>query len=248
MTAFSPYLLVVLALVLAITAFLYASVGHGGASGYLALMALVSFPIAEMRPTALLLNIGVAGVSFFFFKKADYFRWRLFWPFALTSIPAAFLGGSIETDPVIYKQILGVFLIIAILRMLGVSAKGKLEPRPAHLALSLIIGALIGLFSGMIGIGGGIILSPVIVLLGWGNLKEAAAVSALFILANSISGMSGFLFSGGEVPDISWVILPIALLGGSLGAYYGSIRYKGVVLRYMLALVLLIASFKLFLV
>ncbi len=234
--------------ILAVVAFLYASVGHGGASGYLALMAMFSFPILVMKPNALLLNVFVSGVSFWFFRKHDHFRWKLFYPFVITSIPAAFLGGYLTINPTLYKQILGVFLIVAILRMVNAFGTWKPQPKESSLVWSLLIGVGIGLFSGMIGIGGGIILSPVIVFLGWGNFKEAAAVSALFIFVNSVAGISGFVLGGGIIPTETVGLIPVAMLGGTLGAMYGSNRFSGNVLRYMLAAVLLIASVKLFLV
>ncbi len=234
--------------ILLIIAFMYASVGHGGASGYLALMALFAFSTEAMKPTALLLNIFVAGISFWFFKKNDHFSWKLFYPFAITSIPAAFIGGSLSINPTLYKQILGLFLIIAILRMLDLLGKGPIQLRESHLGLSLAIGFAIGLFSGMIGIGGGIILSPVIILLGWGTMKQAAAVSALFIFVNSISGMTGFLVKGGNFPQEAFFLVPAVLIGGSLGAMYGSQRFNSNVLRYLLSTVLAVASLKLFLV
>lgn len=235
-------------LILMMVAFLYASVGHGGASGYLALMALFAFATTVMKPTALLLNIFVAGISFWFFRKHHHFRWRLFYPFALTSIPAAFVGGAMSINPTLYKQILGFFLVIAILRMLNVFGKGTIQLRKNHLGLSLVLGLAIGFFSGMIGIGGGIILSPVIILLGWGNMKQAAAVSALFIFVNSIAGMTGFLAKGGSVPPEAFYLIPVALIGGSLGAIYGSQRFNGQVLKYLLSTVLALASIKLFFV
>lgn len=234
--------------ILLIVAFLYASVGHGGASGYLALMALFSFPVFVLKPTALLLNIFVSGISFWFFKKNNHFNWTLFFPFAITSIPMAFAGGYISIDATLYKQVLGVFLAIAILRMIGIFGKEKVKIRKANMLGSLIIGSAIGLFSGMIGIGGGIILSPIIILLGWGNMKQAAGVSALFIFVNSISGISGFLIHGGQIPREAWSFIPIAVLGGSLGALYGSKKFKNNTLKYMLAGVLIIATVKLFLV
>ena len=234
--------------ILVIVAFMYASVGHGGASGYLALMALFVFPTAVMKPTALLLNIFVAGVSFWFFKKSHHFNWKLFYPFAITSIPASFVGGMLSVNPTLYKQILGLFLIIAILRMLNVFGSTPIQQRKNHLGLSLFIGLAIGFFSGMIGIGGGIILSPVIILMGWGNMKQAAAVSALFIFVNSIAGMTGFLVKGGTVPQEAFYLIPVVLIGGSLGAAYGSKRFSGNVLKYLLSTVLAVASAKLFLV
>lgn len=234
-------------IILFVIAILYASVGHGGASGYLALMALFSFPILVMKPTALLLNIFVAGISFWFFRKNHHFRWKLFYPFAITSIPAAFIGGYITINPVLYKQILGVFLAIAILRML-VIYNDTSSNKESKLIWSLIIGFAIGLFSGMIGIGGGIILSPVIILLGWGTMKEAAAVSALFIFVNSISGIIGFTVHGGAVPMEAFYLIPVALIGGSIGALYGSKKISGNVLKYVLSAVLAIACVKLFLI
>lgn len=245
MSFLTPEYMVLFAVILIVIAFLYASVGHGGASGYLALMALFSFPIAVMKPTALLLNIFVAGVSFWFFRKNKHFNWKLFYPFAITSIPAAFIGGYLSINPTLYKQILGVFLFIAILRMLGVLGKFKGETRPVNLPLALAIGFGIGLFSGMIGIGGGIILSPAIILLGWGNMKQAAAVSALFIFVNSLSGIIGFTVHDGLVPQESFILIPIALLGGVFGAFYGSKKFTHVVLKYVLSAVLMIACIKL---
>lgn len=243
-----PYIALLFFVILAIVAFMYASVGHGGASGYLALMALFTFPVLVMKPSALLLNIFVAGVSFWFFRKNQHFRWKLFYPFAITSIPAAFIGGSLSINPTLYKQILGVFLIIAILRMLGIFGKSTTRKTAPSLCAALLIGLFIGLFSGMIGIGGGIILSPVIILLGWGSVKEAAAVSALFILVNSVSGIIGFTVTGGSIPIAAFYLIPIALVGGALGAFYGSRKFNLKTLTYLLATVLLIASIKLYLV
>ena len=248
MDLLAPEIVIPFATILAIVAFLYASVGHGGASGYLALMALFSFSPAVMKPTALLLNIFVSGISFWFFNKNKHFNWKLFYPFAITSIPMAFLGGYITIDATLYKQILGVFLAIAILRMFNFRGTENKEIKPPHLIGALVIGSAIGLFSGMIGIGGGIILSPVIILLGWGHMKQAAAVSALFIFVNSISGSIGFAVQGGEIPIEAWYFIPVAIIGGSLGALYGSQKFDMKTLTYVLAGVLIIAVFKLFLV
>ncbi|WP_442265542.1 sulfite exporter TauE/SafE family protein [Tenacibaculum sp. ZS6-P6] len=235
-------------LILVVVAFLYASVGHGGASGYLALMALFTFPVLFMKPIALVLNIFVSGVSFWFFRKHQHFKWKLFYPFAISSIPAAFIGGYISVNAGFYKKILGFFLVFAILKMLNVFGGEKEELKENNLVISLLIGACIGLFSGMIGIGGGIILSPVIVLLAWGNMKQAAAVSALFIFVNSISGLIGFTINEGIVPLEVLYFIPVALIGGSLGAIYGSKKYSMNTLKYVLAGVLTIAAVKLFLV
>jgi len=243
-----PYIVIAFFVLLLIVAFMYASVGHGGASGYLALMALFSFSMEVMKPSALLLNIFVAGISFWFFKKNNHFKWKLFYPFAITSIPAAFIGGSLTINPEIYKQILGVFLIIAILRMLNLFGKNTIQTNVPKIWWPLAIGLIIGLFSGMIGIGGGIILSPVIILLGWGTIKEAAAVSALFIVVNSIAGIFGFTMSGGYIPTEAFYLVPVAIAGGAIGAFFGSGKFNTTVLTYLLSIVLLIASIKLYLV
>ena len=248
MELLAPEIVLTFGAVLLVVAFLYASVGHGGASGYLALMALFSFPAATMKPAALLLNIFVSGISFWFFHKNKHFKWKLFYPFAITSIPMAFIGGYISIDATLYKQILGVFLAIAILRMLNFLGTEKKEVRPFNLIGSLFIGSAIGLFSGMIGIGGGIILSPIIILLGWGNMKQAATVSALFIFVNSISGIIGFTVKGGDIPIEAWYLIPVATIGGSLGALYGSQKFNMKTLKYVLAGVLIIATVKLFLI
>ncbi len=233
-------------ILLPLVAFLYASVGHGGASGYLALMALFSFPIETMKPTALLLNIFVAGISFLAFYKGGFFRWKLFYPFALASVPAAFLGGFLQVEASLYKLILGVLLLFAVAKMLGFFGKEQQIMREAKLWQALLIGALIGFFSGMIGIGGGIILSPVILLMGWGKMKETAAVSALFIFVNSLSGMGGYLSHGSAINPQAFVLVLIAVVGGVLGAYFGVRKFNNVQLRYLLALVLSLASLKLF--
>jgi len=241
-----PDIVLPFTVILAVVAFLYASVGHGGASGYLALMALFTFPVFVMKPTALLLNIFVSGISFWYFKKNNHFSWKLFYPFAITSIPMAFVGGYISVDATLYKQILGVFLAIAILRMLNIFGQKEKPLTPSNLWLSLAIGSAIGLFSGMIGIGGGIILSPIIILLGWGNMKHASAVSALFIFVNSISGIIGFVAKGNSIPVEAWYFIPAAIIGGSIGALYGSQKFNMQTLKYVLAGVLAMASVKLF--
>lgn len=235
-------------LILPIVAFLYASVGHGGASGYLALMALFSFAPTMMKPTALLLNIFVAGIAFYHYFKAGFFNKKLFLSFAATSIPFAFIGGMIEVDASIYKKILGVLLVFAILKMLNITGKESDKTKDIIIWQGLVAGGLIGFFSGLIGIGGGIILTPVILLLHWGNMKEAAAVSALFIWVNSIAGIFGQVSSGVEIRTESFMLAAIAFVGGFLGSYYGSKKYNNKVLTKLLAVVLITASIKLLLV
>ncbi|MEP1487403.1 MAG: sulfite exporter TauE/SafE family protein [Algibacter sp.] len=234
-------------LILPIVSFLYSSVGHGGASGYLALMALFSFAPESMKPTALLLNLFVAGISFYYYYKEGFFNKKLFLSFAIASIPLAFLGGTLEVDASLYKKILAILLIFAILKMLNIFGKESDTIKPIKLWQGLIVGGIIGFFSGLIGIGGGIILSPVILLLHWGKMKEAAAVSALFIWVNSASGLIGQLSSGVVLEKESFLLVAIAIVGGIFGGYYGSKKINNQKLRYILAFVLIIACVKLFL-
>lgn len=233
-------------LILPIVSFFYSSVGHGGASGYLALMALFSFAPETMKPTALLLNLFVAGISFYYYYREGYFNKKLFISFAISSIPLAFLGGTIEIDASIYKKVLAILLVFAILKMMNVFGKETDTIKQVKLWQGLIVGAIIGFFSGLIGIGGGIILTPLILLLHWGKMKEAAAVSALFIWVNSASGLIGQLSSGIRLNKESFILVAIAMIGGVLGGYFGSKKLNNQKLRYILALVLVMASFKLF--
>ncbi|MFC4636330.1 sulfite exporter TauE/SafE family protein [Dokdonia ponticola] len=231
--------------ILPILSFLYASVGHGGASGYLALMALFSIPNTTMKQTALLLNLFVAGIAFYQYQKAGYFKKSIFIPFAIGSIPAAFIGGMIEVDPLIYKKILGVLLVFAVARMLWKRNHNKEAIKKNNFLPALVLGAVIGFFSGLIGIGGGIILTPIILLLHWGTMKEAAAVSALFIWVNSAAGLLGQFSSGIQLYPIAGVMVVIAVIGGLAGSYLGSKKWTHRILEYCLATVLITASIKL---
>jgi uncharacterized membrane protein YfcA len=235
----------ILLFMLGIMAFLYASVGHGGASGYLAVMAIFAIAPALMKQTALILNLGVSLFAFYQFYRQGYFRFALFWPFALTSVPMSYLGAQFVLSDANYKRILGVCLLLAIIRMLA-NFK-SLENRFLNLYLALFFGALIGLLSGMIGIGGGIILSPVLLLMRWASLKEAAAVSALFIFVNSVAGLLGIKHWIPVEPSIIFWISS-ALVGGMLGARWGAQFASNKAIRFVLALVLLIASVKLWFV
>jgi len=232
--------------ILPIVAFMYAAVGHGGASGYLAMMALFGFLPETMKPTALLLNLFVAAISFIHYAKTGHFNKKLFIVFAVASIPLAFLGGSIEIDASLYKKVLAVLLVFAILRMLNVFGKENIEIKEVKIWEGLTVGGVIGFFSGLIGIGGGIILSPVILLMKWGKMKETAAVSALFIWVNSAAGMGGQLSNGLKIDPQAFILVGIAVVGGFLGGYLGSKKMNNKVLRYMLAFVLASACVKLF--
>ncbi len=232
-------------LLLFLVAFLYSSVGHGGASGYLALMALFSFTPDVMKPTALLLNLFVAGTAFIQFYRGKHFIWKIFLPLALASVPMAFLGGMITIDAGIYKKILGLLLLIPIARFIFFKNIAVDKLKESGIGLSAVIGAVIGFLSGLIGIGGGIILSPVILLLKWTNQKQTAAISALFIFVNSLSGLGGQLTRGIQLSSDMVAYVAIAFTGGLLGSYFGSLRFRQDLLKYLLATVLLLASFKL---
>lgn len=232
---------------LPITAFLYSSIGHGGASGYLALMSLFTIAPDTIKPTALLLNLFVAGVSFFYYYKAGYFNKKLFFYVAIASIPMAFIGGIIELDPYIYKRILGIFLILSVLKILNVFGKEKKKKRKIILWQCLLIGGSIGFISGLIGIGGGIILSPIILLLHWGNMKEAAAVSAIFIWVNSLAGLLGQFSQGVTLDNHAFIMVLLVLIGAIAGSYLGSKKMSVKHIQYVLASVLVMASLKLFL-
>ncbi len=225
---------------------MYASVGHGGASGYLALMALFSVTPELMKPTALLLNLFVAAIAFYYYYKEGYFNKKLFISFAIASVPMSIIGGYIEVDTTIYKKILAVLLLFAILKMLNIFGKESNVIRDIKLWQGIIVGGIIGFFSGLIGIGGGIVLSPIILLFHWGKMKEAAAVSALFIWVNSAGGLIGQLSSGINLNMQSFGLVAIALIGGVFGAYYGSNKLNNQNLRYLLATVMAIACVKLF--
>ncbi|MEP6749592.1 MAG: sulfite exporter TauE/SafE family protein [Bacteroidota bacterium] len=232
-------------ILLFVVAFLYASVGHGGASGYLALMAIFSIAPDVMKPTALLLNLFVSLTSFIQFYRGQHFKWKIFLPLAITSIPMAYVGGSIKIDDLIYKKILGLFLLIPIVRFLFFANIPDSELKKSNIGLSLFTGAVIGFLSGLIGIGGGIILSPVLLLLKWTNQKQTAAISALFIFVNSASGLIAQLQKGIKFSPDMIAFVAIAFVAGLLGAYFGSLKFKQHILKYVLAGVLMLAAFKL---
>ncbi|HEX6849141.1 MAG TPA: sulfite exporter TauE/SafE family protein [Chitinophagaceae bacterium] len=232
-------------ILLFLVAFLYSSVGHGGASGYLALMAIFSITPDVMKPTALLLNLFVSLTSFIQFYRGRHFNWRIFLPFAITSVPMAFVGGLITVDDNIYKKILGILLIIPIIRFLFFASIKVEEIKRSNLVLSLLIGAAIGFLSGLIGIGGGIILSPVLLLLKWSDMKQTAAISALFIFVNSLSGLAGQFQKGIDFSPDMYAYVAVAFAGGICGAYFGSLKLNQNFLKYLLAIVLIIASYKL---
>jgi uncharacterized protein len=228
-----------------ILAFLYASVGHGGASGYLALMAIFSMAPEVMRPTALFLNLFVSLTAFIQFYRAKHFSWKIFLPLALASVPLAFIGGMIDIDPIIYKRILGIVLVVPIFRFLFFPNKEISPSGKPNMAIAVLMGGGIGFLSGLIGIGGGIILSPLLLLMRWTDQKQTAAISALFIFVNSLSGLGGQWSKGIVFTSDMGAYTIVAFIGGLLGAYLGALKFNQQILKILLAIVLLIASFKL---
>lgn len=227
-------------------AFLYASVGHAGASGYIAVLTLAGLAATVVRPTALVLNILVATLTTYQFYRAGYFAWNRFWPFAALSVPAAFLGGYIHIPTDLFKILVGIILLLSAARF-AVRTEDPSVTRFPPLAVALAVGAGLGLLSGLTGTGGGIFLTPLMLLLGWATTKETAAVSAPFILVNSISGLSGFISSGRPLPAIAGSLAIVAVAAGGLGGFYGSRRLPVSAIRRLLAVVLLVAGLKLLL-
>src|ERR1043166_5259594 len=231
-----------------VAALLYSSVGHGGASGYLAAMALFNVSPAVMKPTALVLNLFVAGVGTIRYARTGCFSWNIFWPFAALSIPFAFTGGSWTLPVRIYKMILGLVLLFAAWRLaLPQRSQSPAGLKPVVVPWALIMGAAIGLLSGLTGVGGGIFLSPLLLLLGWADIRKTAGVSAAFILVNSAAGLLGHLESIKSLPhEILWWA-PAALIGGLIGSELGSRRLTPLTMRRMLAAVLVVAGLKMLL-
>ena len=223
---------------------LYASVGHGGASAYLAIMGLWGMAPAEMKPIALLLNIAVSLVALCSFARAGHFNGRLFWPLAAASVPAAFVGGWMHTTDPVFKLILAAALVFGAWRLCFARAVDGRELRTPHPATLSGLGLSIGFLSGLIGIGGGIFLTPILILAGWAGSKPAASISAAFIFANSLSGLGGYLSKGGSMPGLAWMLLPATLAGGWLGSFWGSSVAPNPILRRVLAAVLAVAAVK----
>jgi hypothetical protein len=233
-------------ILIAIIAFLYASVGHGGASGYLALMVLFGISPALMKPSALLLNLFVSSIAFYQYYRQGHFKWKILFPFIILSIPLSFVGAHISIPVHIYKLILACCLILAILRLLGAYGRGKIvKIEGVKFIPALTIGGVLGFVSGMIGIGGGILLSPILLLLHWADMKQTAAVSAAFIFLNSVAGLAGATLGASSFSPniILWAVT--AVVGGTAGSFYGSAKFSHTVLKYILSVVLLFACFKL---
>jgi len=244
-SAVSPMIELLLVTCIFVAALLYSSVGHAGASGYLAAMAIFGIAPESMRPAALVLNILVATVATVRFYRAGCFSWSIFWPFAMASVPFAFLGGALTLPGTIYKQVVGLVLLFAAYRLFRNRVADATKRIPAP--LGLLSGAGIGLLSGLTGTGGGIFLSPMLLFMGWAETKESAGVSAAFILVNSIAGIIGLFTKPVVLPNMLpyWAIA--AVVGGLIGSELGSKRLGNPTLRRLLAVVLVIAGGKLML-
>jgi uncharacterized membrane protein YfcA len=230
---------------IAVVAFAYAMVGHGGASGYIALLTLAGISTALVRSSALALNVCVSAIAFAQYQRAGHFRWELFWPFALLSVPAALLGAQVEVGAVVYKRILAACLLVAVLRLLGAFGRGEGEQRPLPIAVAVLIGAALGFIAGVIGIGGGILLSPLMLLFRWADARTTAATSALFILVNSLAGLVGVAREGASFDPHMLAWIAVAVAGGVLGSWLGARRMPEPGLRHALGVVLLFAAVKL---
>ena len=239
----------VLAALFFFTALLYASVGHAGASGYLAIMALFGLTAEVMKPTALVLNILVASVAAFEFYRSGNFSWRVFWPFALGSIPFAYIGGSLVLPVQYYKPLVGLLLLYSAFRMFTTArgnGGGGQEYKPVPVWLGVLVGTGIGLLAGLTGVGGGIFLSPILVLMNWADARHTAGVAAAFILVNSIAGLLGHVTSVANLPQPILLWCGAVVIGGYVGSYYGSTHFSNKAIKRWLALVLVIGGLRMF--
>lgn len=229
-----------------LVALLYASVGHGGASGYLAVMALLAVEPVLFRPTALALNVVVSVLGTIAFLRAGYFRRELFWPLALFAVPFAYIGGGMTLPDELFRKILGVVLCIALLRLFLPERASATLSKPGFVVL-VIAGAIMGLCAGLVGVGGGIFLTPLVILMGWSSAKAAAAISAPFILINSIAGLAGLQPGLEDFHPLLPILAVVVFLAGLMGARWGSRFASDRQIRYSLGGVLVFAAFKLFL-
>jgi uncharacterized membrane protein YfcA len=229
-----------------VVAFLYSCVGHAGASGYIAVMTLFGLAAPDIKVAALVLNILVACIGSWQFWRAGHFSWRLFWPFAVLAVPLAFVGGYVNLPTHVFKVLVGLVLLASAVRFLVRPAEDTVAREPSR-PVAMAAGAGLGLLAGLTGTGGGIFLTPLLLFNRWARTKTAAAVSALFILVNSISGLLGNLSSTKRYPAFALVLGVAAVAGGTAGSYFGSRRFDHVLIKRLLAVVLLIAGAKLIL-
>jgi uncharacterized membrane protein YfcA len=243
-----------------LVAMLYSSVGHAGATGYIAVMSLFDIPPAVIRPTALLLNVLVATIATAQFIRAGHFRGGLFWPLAAASIPAAAIGGGLHLPTTVFEALIGLALLVSAVRFgrgsisastpdpaLQPGSETAAEGKPTRLAPALLaaIGAGIGLLSGLTGVGGGVFLTPILLWFEAAPVRQVAAISAPFILVNSLAGLVGGMVAGRQLPSISPAVILAAILGGLVGSQLGAFRLRNATLRRLIAAVLVIAGIKL---
>ena len=235
----------VLALLFLLAAALYSSVGHAGASAYLAAMALLGLAPETMRPTALVLNLFVATIVVVRFARAGHLPWRALVPLVIASVPAAFAGGVIQLPGGVYRPLVALVLLMGAWRL----ARARFGPEPMRarvpLAGGLVAGGLIGLLAGLTGTGGGIFLTPLLVFARWTPTREAAGLSGAFILANSLAGLSGVLVGGLTLPSDLPLWVAAVAAGGLIGSWLGAARFSVLGLRRALAVVLVVAAAKL---
>jgi hypothetical protein len=235
-----------LALLFLAAAALYASVGHAGASAYLAAMALVGVVPDVMRPTALVLNLFVASIVVVRFARAGHLPWRELVPLAAGSVPMAFFGGGVELPPELYRPLVAAVLLAAAWRLGTARAPADDADRPGvPLVAGVAAGAAIGLLAGLTGTGGGIFLTPLLVLAGWTATRDAAGLSGAFILLNSIAGLGGLATSGLVLPPALPLWIAAVVAGGLVGSWLGATRFSVIGLRRALAVVLVVAAAKL---
>ena len=238
--------LALLCFAIALIAFLYSSVGHAGASGYIATMTLFGLATTVIRPTALVLNILVATIGSFQFWRAGHFSWKLFWPFALLSVPAAYLGGYLQPSASILRILIGFILLFSAVRLIFRRRDPEQIITPSK-PMAVGVGIALGFISGLTGTGGGIFLTPLLLFCHWARIRQAAAVSALFILVNSIGGLVGYFTAVHSIPSLGVFLAIPAVIGGTLGSYLGSRRLPVRSIAIFLAVVLTVAGAKLIL-
>ncbi len=231
-----------------LAALLYSSIGHGGASAYLALLVLSGLARPETVPLVLALNIAVALTAFVNYHRAGHFSMRLLWPFAVTSVPAAFIGGSLNISMRIFSVILGAALLVAAVRFLLFNSSRQAQiahPPDSLLLIALPAGAILGLLAGLVGIGGGVFLSPLLLLLGWADTRQTGAVTAGFIILNSASGLIAQTLKSTPDWSLLWPLLVTVVIGALIGSWWGAFKLSTTRLQQVLGAVLLAAGVKL---
>ncbi|MBT2187310.1 sulfite exporter TauE/SafE family protein [Sphingobium nicotianae] len=240
----------VLTLALALVAALYASVGQAGGTGYLAVMGIAGIDPAVMKPTALALNVLVAAIATFHFWRAGRFSWRSFYPFGVLGFPFSLIGGAINLPAHVYYPVVGALLLAASGQMMRAALAGampELAPRNPPFVPALLVGACIGLLSGITGTGGGIFLAPVILMTRWVEMRRAVAVTAAYNLLNSAAALAGSYATLNRLPAALPLWLLVTAIGATAGAIVGSRHVPERPMRLLLALILLAAALKMLL-